>query len=84
MPRSYLDTPALARRCRSLRAEHGLTQDGLAERLVSSGYADRITKQAISQAENDTIGSNMNALRVAIIEELTGRSLVGPVWIEEP
>ena len=65
---------------RSRRRENGLTQTQLADRMVEAGRADSLSKQAISKAENPQPGDGMTSLRVALVEELTGRKLEGPLW----
>ena len=73
----------LATLVRRKRKESGLTQTELANRLVRAGRANSLSKQAISQAENPKPGDGMTALRIALVEELTDRQLVGPFWVFE-
>ena len=73
----------LAARCRSKRKKQGLTQTELADRMVEAGRAESLSKQAISKAENYAPADGMTALRVALLEELTGRALSGPYWTFE-
>ncbi|MEP0548815.1 MAG: hypothetical protein ABJF88_17900 [Rhodothermales bacterium] len=73
---------SLADAVRQERKRQKLTQDEAAARLVESERYDRITKQAISQAENYRPGDGMTGLRVALYEVLTGRGLEGPVWYD--
>lgn len=56
------------------RARKGLTQEEVAERLG-------VSKQAVSKAEDEDIGSRMNSLRIRIIEEIGGCRVKGPYWI---
>ena len=74
MRQSLLTSPDLAELAREVRADR--TQEEVAQRL-------HVTKQAISQAENLNIGSNLNTLRIRIIQELTGQQISGPFWIME-
>lgn len=78
--RVLLSEEDLARVIRTARSEAGLTQTDVAERLVEAGRYDRLTKQAVSKAENFRSSDGMGALRVAIYEMLTGSGLCGPVW----
>ncbi len=75
-----MDTMELARKARGLRAEQGLTQEELAARIISERTGKPISKQMISRAENEEVGTEANNLRIQIIEMLTGKSLNGPVW----
>ena len=72
----------LAMLIRAERKRQGLTLAALAERVVSTGYTDRLTRQAVSAAEHYDPGDSMNALRVQLFEVLTGKQLLGPGWVE--
>lgn len=66
---------------RQRRKDAGLTQEELAEKLAASGRYDApLSKQAISKAENYEEGDGMTSLRIAIVEELSSRKIVGPLW----
>lgn len=56
------------------RARKGLTQEEVAERLG-------VSKQAVSKAEDENIGSRMNSLRIRIIQEIGECRVNGPYWI---
>lgn len=56
------------------RARKGLTQEEVAERLG-------VSKQAVSKAEDEDIGSRMNSLRIRIIQEVGECRVNGPYWI---
>jgi transcriptional regulator with XRE-family HTH domain len=51
-----------------------LTQEEVAERLG-------VSRQAISKAEDERVGSRMNGLRVRMISEIGGLHVDGPYWI---
>jgi hypothetical protein len=70
----------LARMAREERLKRGLTQDQVARFVSKRADTPSCTKQAISQAENQDSGSKMDGLRIKIVESLTGRKLVGPLW----
>lgn len=74
----------LAAAVRAERARLKLSQEEAATRLIASGRYDSLSKQAVSKAENYQSGDGMNSLRVALYEDLTGRTLAGPYWIDEP
>lgn len=78
-----MDTQGLARRARALRAEKGLTQEELASQIISERTGKPISKQMISRAESEESGTEVNSLRIQIIELLSGRRLSGPVWYFE-
>lgn len=78
-----MDTAGLTRTVRALRAEHGLTQEEVAEQIINERTGKPISKQAVSRAESDDVGSEMNGVRVKIIELLSGRKVEGPVWYFE-
>lgn len=67
-----MDTASLFEKAKALREEKGLTQGQLAKML-------NVTQGAISQAERNP-SDRMNALRVQIVEALSGRKVKGPVW----
>lgn len=73
----------LAQMIREERIKQGLTQEQVAEIVARRIDTKSCTKQAISQAENLKSGSNLDSLRIKIIEELTGRKLIGPRWYFE-
>jgi DNA-binding XRE family transcriptional regulator len=58
----------------ALEVREDLTQEEVAEQL-------NVSKQAISKAENESIGSSMNGLRVRIIREIGKLHVEGPFWI---
>ncbi len=70
----------LARIAREERLKRNLTQEQVARLVAKRADTSSCTKQAVSQAENAIIGSNMDGLRIKIIESLTSRKLVGPLW----
>lgn len=85
MSRSYsqtdlMDTVGLARKARALREERRLTLDEVASQIINEKTGKPISRQAVWRAENETVGSEMNGVRVRIIETLTGHKLEGPVW----
>ena len=51
--------------------------------MVSTDRGKKISKQSISVAENPD-KSGVDALRIEIIELLSGRKLSGPYWKFEP
>ena len=74
----------LATEAHRLRKLARMTQADVADRMVKSGRYSTLSLQRVSLAENlheDTPG--LNDLRVAIIEELGGKPVVGPVWMVE-
>lgn len=58
-------------------ARSGMTQKEVADQL-------EVTKQSVSKAENKTVGSKMNRLRIRIITEIGGYDVEGPYWIVRP
>lgn len=80
-----MDSVGLVMRAMQLRKEKGLSQEDVANRLVESGAYDSLSKQMVSRAEDPrrTTGESLHALRVAIIEELSGKKIEGPVWYFE-
>jgi len=80
MDANLMDESDLVALIRSRRRENGLTQTQLANRMVEAGWADSLSKQAISKAENPKPGDGMTSLRVALVEELTEQKLRGPLW----
>jgi hypothetical protein len=70
----------LARMAREERLRRNLTQDQVALLIAKRSDTRSCTKQAVSQAENPEIGSNLDGLRIKIVESLTGRQLIGPLW----
>lgn len=78
-----LKSEDLAQIAREKRISKGLTQDQVADIVALRADTKSCTKQAISQAENSQNGSNLDSLRIKIIEELTKRKLVGPRWYFE-
>lgn len=73
-------TADLIKMTRSLRVDKNLTQRQLASRIKNERTGRPVSVQAISKAESDEVGSEMNGLRVKIIQELSNRSLIGPYW----
>ena len=78
-----LKSDDLARIARDERMKKGLTQEQVADIVALREDTKSCTKQAISQAENPRSGSNLDSLRIKIIEELTNRTLIGPRWYFE-
>ena len=78
-----MDTTGLTRKARALRAAKGMTQEEVAALILSERTGRPISKQTVSKAESDDVGSEMNGVRVKIIEALSGKSLLGPVWFFE-
>lgn len=78
-----LKSEDLAQIAREERTKQGLTQDQVADRVALRDDTKSCTRQAISQAENPKSGSNLDSLRIKIIEELTKRRVVGPRWYFE-
>ena len=70
----------LARMAKKARTERKLTQEQVAEIVLKRTDTKSCSKQVISQAENPKIGSRLDGLRIKIVEALTGRKLIGPVW----
>ena len=70
----------LARMAREERLKRDLTQEQVARLVAKRADTPSCTKQAISQAENPESGSKMDGLRIKIVESLTGRKLIGPLW----
>jgi DNA-binding XRE family transcriptional regulator len=70
--RYLCETEDLARVTAQVR--EGLTQGDVARRLG-------VSKQAVSKAEDERIGSSMNSLRIRIIQEIGDRSVEGPYWV---
>lgn len=70
----------LARMAKEERIKHNLTQEEVALMISERPDTQSCTKQAVSRAENANIGSQMDGLRIKIIESLTGRKVKGPVW----
>jgi transcriptional regulator with XRE-family HTH domain len=79
-----LSSSELARMARQERLSHHLTQDQMANLISKRVDTKSCTRQAISQAENPDSGSKLDGLRIKVIESLTGRKLVGPLWHFEP
>ena len=79
--KTLMDSKALARHCRALRAEKGLTQKQLAEMIVGERSGKKLQKQVISRAENEEVGTKADSVRLAIIETLTGRPMAGPFYV---
>lgn len=65
----------LADRVRELREERGLTQAELAKR---TDYHP----STISRAESFEQGDGFTGIRISIIEELTGKTVEGPLYRE--
>ena len=82
-PIGLMDSTGLARQVRSLREQGRLTQTDVAQRIISERTGKHITKQAVSRAENEDVGSEMDGVRIRIIEELTDRKIQGPVYYFE-
>jgi transcriptional regulator with XRE-family HTH domain len=61
----------------AVEARDDLTQKQVANLLD-------VTKQSVSKAENEEIGSRMNGLRIRIIEEIGGYDIEGPYWVVRP
>lgn len=80
---SLMNTSDLARKARGLRAEKGLTQEEVASQIISERTGKPISKQLVSRAENEEVGTEANNLRIQIIELLSGKRLHGPVWYFE-
>jgi len=70
----------LAYMVRKERLDRHLTQEQVAKIVVQKTNTKSCTKQAISQAESDTSGSKLDGLRIKIIETLTGKKIIGPLW----
>jgi len=70
----------LANMAKKERMKRNLTQGQVAEMISERLDTHSCTKQAVSRAENPNIGSQMDGLRIKIIESLTGRKMKGPVW----
>jgi transcriptional regulator with XRE-family HTH domain len=75
-----LSSQDLAQMARDERIKRELTQEQVAELVTQRVDTKSCTKQAVSQAENIDNGSNMDGLRIKIVETLTGKKLVGPFW----
>ncbi|NJN74712.1 MAG: hypothetical protein HC799_18940 [Limnothrix sp. RL_2_0] len=68
---NHLSSQGLAKLVKELRGD--LSQESLAQRF-------RVSKQAISQAENQEVGTKINKLRIEIIENLSSYEVEGPFW----
>lgn len=78
------DSRALARLARALRVARSLTQQQVAD-AVGGARRERLTQQAVALAEREGYEkSDVTALRVRIVEHLSGRRLSGPRWDWEP
>lgn len=73
MRSEIMSSQELAILAKSLRTEAGLSQSRLGERLD-------VTRQAISQAEQTTIGQKLDGLRLRIIAELKNCRVEGPLY----
>lgn len=78
-----LKSDDLARIAREERIKQKLSQEQVANKVALRTDTKSCTKQAISQAENPKSGSNLDSLRIKIIEELTKRTIIGPRWYFE-
>jgi transcriptional regulator with XRE-family HTH domain len=78
-----LKSDDLARIAREERIKQRLTQEQVADKVALRTDTKSCTKQAVSQAENPKSGSNLDSLRIKIIEELTNRTIIGPRWYFE-
>lgn len=56
------------------KARGPLTQEQAANRLG-------VTKQSISKAEDPSVGSRMNRLRIRMMRQLGGFEVNGPFWV---
>jgi transcriptional regulator with XRE-family HTH domain len=70
----------LAYLVRKERLDRRLTQEQVAKIVVQMTNTKSCTKQAVSQAESETSGSKLDGLRIKIIEALTGKKIIGPLW----
>lgn len=70
----------LARLAKAERAQRKLSQAQVAARVAERDDTASCTRQAVSQAENETLGTSLDGLRAKIIESLTGRKLEGPAY----
>lgn len=75
-----LSSQDLAHIARDERIKRELTQEQVAELVSKRADTKSCTKQAVSQAENLDNGTNMDGLRIKIIETLTEKKLFGPFW----
>gem|GEM_PF-2493115 len=78
-----LKSENLAQLCREERIERSLTQEQVADIVALRQDTKSCSKQAVSQAENPSNGSNLDGLRIKIIEELSERRIIGPIWYFE-
>lgn len=78
-----LKSDDLARIAREERIKQRLTQEQVADKVALRTDTKSCTKQAISQAENPKSGSNLDSLRIKIIEEITSHTIIGPRWYFE-
>lgn len=78
-----LKSEDLAQIAREERRRQGLTQEQVADIVAKRADTKSCTKQAVSQAENPKSGSNLDTLRIKIIEELTRCKVIGPRWYFE-
>lgn len=73
------DSTALGALARQLRLEQGLSQREVGE-AVGGVRGERVTQQAVAQAESAATRADMTQLRIRIVEHLSGRRLAGPFW----
>ena len=67
---------------RELRRARGLTQAEVAARVVGrDGHA--VTRSAIARAEDASVDSQADGLRIKVVEALTGCSCAGPAYFFE-
>lgn len=75
-----MDNAGLARYCKELRLRADLTQGDLAKRIISPRTGRPVSQALISKAEDERAGSEATTTRLAIVKELTGVEVEGPLW----
>jgi transcriptional regulator with XRE-family HTH domain len=78
--RSIMHSEDLAALARAERTRRGLSQAEVARRVAERPDTSSCSRQAVSQAEDAHVGTNLDGLRVKIIETLTGRRVEGPAY----
>ena len=70
----------LARLAKTERASRSLSQAQVATLVAERDDTASCSRQAVSQAESEDVGTSLDGLRAKIIETLTGRTLEGPAY----
>ena len=75
-----MHSPDLARLAKSERTTRKLSQAQVASLIAERDDTASCSRQAVSQAENEDVGTSLDGLRAKIIETLTGRQIEGPAY----